>query len=448
MTGAAFMTTTWSRCCNLIRRAHTGDAMVPRLLRSASHVLVGNVTAALLNLFAYSLFARQLSLSEFGQLAITLTYCSFFSELLNFQSWPSLIRGSACGADRAQIHALFRLALQVDILCGLAATLLSWSLLPILAPTIGLSDGVIHAAQLYCFALLFNINNVSIATLRSAGRFHILSACRVAGAALRVLAAIATWLMSGHLEQALVALLVVDLTARIIVAALGIAYALAFDYLPRSAHFFLFVRWHASDFWRFSLATNGQSTVRFLSREVDLLIVSAFLGPAAAGLFKAMKHIGLLIGQAVEPLYQVVYPEFVRLVSDRRMTEFAQLFRYMTALASTAAVVVWIVTTSFAGSILSVYGGSKFVEAAPALKIYMLGACLSAASIAISPALMALGLAHHLLGRYALAAATYLVGLPILCANFGLEGAAVGYVAMLLLWCVLGGLALRAQLLR
>ena len=87
-----------------------------------------------------------------------------------------------------------------------------------------------------------------------------------------------------------------------------------------------------SSFKRFSFWGWGQAVVDLPLTQFDRLLVSMLMGLEVAGAYNLMKRISQAVGQVADPLYQLSFPEFSRLVKKNKIVEIKGIVKKVSSL--------------------------------------------------------------------------------------------------------------------
>ena len=92
---------------------------------------------------------------------------------------------------------------------------------------------------------------------------------------------------------------------------------------------------------RFVLSTNADGFVRVL-RDLDIFIVNALLGVAAAGLYRVARILARAMGQLTGPFYQSIYPELARFNANGQPQEMMKLMKQSALILGCLTLIAWV----------------------------------------------------------------------------------------------------------
>jgi O-antigen/teichoic acid export membrane protein len=179
--------------------------------------------------------------------------------------------------------------------------------------------------------------------------------------------------------------------------------------------------------WRFAIQVNMTASVQAAWGPIARLVVGGLLGPTGAGLIRAASVLSDAASKPSDLLAKAFYPEVVRM--DLSSKKPWKLMLRSTALASAAALIAVLILLLGGQAIVSFLFGSEFLGAYDALVILMLVPFLGVLSFPLPPMLYALDRPDGPLKARLLGATLYFVIIAPLCWNFGVDGAAIAFVA-------------------
>lgn len=294
-------------------------------LRSVGHLLTGNMAEALLGLAVVAIAARSLGPTEYGLLVLAFSYARALERLVSFQSWQPLVRYGAPlleARDREELKSLLKFGLLLDLAGALASFVIGIGLALAGGALFGWSDTLRTVLFICCLMLPFRLSGMPTAGLRIHGAFKSIAWIGTAGTAIRLAGSIAAMLMGGGIVAFAVAWAGSQVLASLLF--LGAAFSLL------KARGVTGI-WQASvsnisdrfqGIWRFAISTNISLTLRSSANQLDIFIVGALAGPAAAGLYHIAKRAGRMAEQISVQAQAVLFPDVTRLWARRDVPEF------------------------------------------------------------------------------------------------------------------------------
>lgn len=406
---------------------------------SVGHLLSGNVASAVLALMAVALTARAVGPTEYGILALVLTYARAVERLVTFQSWQPIIKYGAALDDPARRDDLRRL-LKFGFVLDAGGALLAWLTAIVLAviavPLFGWNDRALVFVVIYCTSLLFNINGTPTAILRLSGRYRAAAYGPVASQAVRL----AACAVGVAMDASLTVFVAIWMVTQIIGSLSFLAFAVL--ELRRQGVTGVFaaplsgISERFPSIWNFAWSSNLSLTFRSSAEEFDTLLVGALAGPTAAGLYHIAKRVGRLAQQVGVQVQAVLYPDVARmwaageLAAMRRAVWQIEVLLLGFGLAGVAF--LWLT----AAPLLRLTVGPEFVAAAPLVIIQMFAVTLTMTGSAARSALLAMGRQNEVLRTVMIATGAFHVTALVMIPAIGAMGANVAHIVLGLIWLV------------
>lgn len=417
-------------------RSWWNDGGLRRLGRNAGTLVLGNALQSSLGIVSLAITARALGPSEFGKLALAISYATIITQLIGFQSWHAIIRyGTAAltREDRERFVGLVKSGFTLDV--GAAAIAACLAVIGVLAgrDLIGLDEQSAGVALLFAIAILANITGTPTAILRIFDRYRLFVVQSFITSLIKiVLVALAWWLdarlwtlalawcLSQVIGNALLAWFALrELAARGMLGEHGLGVRATFREHPDLAKFFLM--------------TNLNSTTRTL-RDLDMAAVGWFLGAAAAGSFRVGRQLAGALNKVVDPFYNAVYPDLARLRAQGE-TEAAMRLVWRSAVSLGSIGVVVLVGFALIGeTVMVLVLGESFRTSFPLALWCVAGGAVWAFAQPLAPMLMVLGRQSALFTLNIVATALYLAALIVLGRLFGPTAVGAAFAGYLLLW--------------
>lgn len=428
--------------------AWRGDNALRRRIGHIGHLLAGNYLAALLSLLAVTITARSLGSLNYGMLALTITYTRAIERFISFQSWQPVIKYGAALSERDDHHALralYKFGLLLDISAGLAAWLVGVTLALLAGALFGWDERTIRLVLVYCTVLLFNINGLPTAALRLAGRFQLVAYGQVLSATVRILLCGLAAFMGGDLI-----LFASIWMATQILGALVFLFTGMRELRRRGVRGMLRaplrgITTRFPGLWGFAWSANLSLTLRASIYQLDVLLVGALAGPAAAGLYHMAKQMGKLAQQAGVQVQAVVYPDVSRLWAKQAIGEFRRAIFQTEAMLATFGLFIFLLVFFWAEPLLRWTAGPEFVAAAPLLTVQLGAVMLALSGSAVNSALLAMGRQKQILTVVIVATLAFHTTALLLIPRIGPMGANIAHVVFGTIWLLcLSGLLRRA----
>jgi len=397
-----------------------------RIGANAGWLLSARGFQAVLSIGYLAIATRTLGLVDYGRFALIVAVGQGISALVGFQTWQFIVRyGTQVlgSGDEAALERVIGLSAVLDFAGAAAGCLISLVAIVLLGPMLGLPHDLYGATYGFCFAMLIAVRSTPTGVLRLDQRFRtaafaesVLPSVRAAGAL-----AAAVWLptVAGFVWTWAAAEVLTSLV-HWRVALRDRRLTLSPTDLKRYAR-------DEPSLWRFVLQTNLSSTLTMTSKHLTLIIVGAFGGPAAAGMFRVAAQLAQALVKATQSFSRAAYSELVLAIgkgSDRG------LLIQLTLIAGLAATAMVAVAALLGEPLLHLIATESFANAYVPVVILVAAAGLDLLGFAFEPAMTARGQTGLAFRLRLLATGALVLLLLVLLPRFGVIGGA---------WATFGG---------
>jgi O-antigen/teichoic acid export membrane protein len=413
------------------------DSIFRQLFKNASILFSGNVITAIIGLVSMSLTGRALGPELVGALFLIQAYVLFVNALVNFQAWQGLIKYGAEALKNKRsddFKALMKFGFLLDIGSAVAGTVIAIGAVYWVSQWFGWSQEFVRMVYVYSFIILFYIHGTPTAILRLFNKFKFFAIQAVMAAALKLVGVVAVFLMDGGLWEFLLVWLIPDIVGYLLV--LGVAWRELFKqgYGNVFSASLKNITKKFKGIWRFMWVTNFTHSAKWAGQEIDVLMVGAFAGLEATGIYKVAKYFAKAMAQVVEPLDQSIYPDLARLWVEGKVDKFKSVIMRLGAISGAVGVAAWLGMVAFGKIFIDLTVGVDFQGAYLPLVIYMAPFILVMVGAAFRPALLSMGKADSILYIQLSSYAVYFIGLPFLLQQLNVTGAALAQVIFHLVW--------------
>jgi O-antigen/teichoic acid export membrane protein len=415
------------------RQAWSEDSSLRARVLNIGHLLTGNFFGSMLGMLAFVVTARALGPSDYGSLALTLSYVRAVQLLVAFQSWQPLIKYGAelQGAEkRDDYRCLMKFGLLVDVSAAALACTAAVTGALLFGPLLGIDARSLTNVLIYSMSLLFQITGTPTAVLRLAGRFRLAAYGPLVGTAVRL-----TLCIIGLVIGAGPLYFVVVWTVTQISGALAFLMLALIELRRQGVRNLLTaplggVTQRFRGLLSFTIGSNVELTLRSSTSEFDTLLVGALAGPTAAGLYHISKRLGRMVLQLGVQVQAVLYPDVARLWAQRQLREFGKTVLQTEVMLAAFGLLVVIVTALSIRPLLVRTAGVGFADAAPLAVVQMIAVAMTLSGSVVRSALLAMGrqptVLRIVIGATLAFQATAFIAIP----HFGAMGANIAQVVM------------------
>ncbi len=410
-----------------------------RVLKNFGVVLRGRGIAAVFTLAATALMANALSATEFGLVILLHTYVLAVRGFLNFRTYEAIVRFGVPlheNGDEAGLKRLFRTTTAIDLLSGIAATLVGVSAASLAGSFLHWDAGMISLASLYSLVMLTTASNTPNGILRLYDRFDALSVFYTVGPAIRITGVAIAWTL--------------DASMYVYIAIWAAAFVFENSWLFIRGH--LELRKHlkgslwggggwgqvhktSREFRHFLTVLYWQTNIDLLPKHLSVLLAGSLLGPAGAGMFRLARDFSSILSKPAMMLREVLFPDLTRMLHTGA-DGFHELGIGAVKVAAVTGLLLVLISIPAAEPILGLIG-SEYTPAATLLTLMLLAATFELASSPLRAAAYAMGKVAPVLRIHLLGVSIYLGLFFVLVPVMGLSGpgvaAGVGTLVILLL---------------
>ncbi|WP_340587910.1 lipopolysaccharide biosynthesis protein [Erythrobacter alti] len=399
------------------------------LRRNFGKVLTGTFLVSGLNLVALTLNTNALGLLMFGQLMVIQSVTELFSGIYSFNTWQSL---SKFGSDDLEAGNLSRLrkryhfALLLDLGAAILAALSGILVFLFFIETFGLDQSLVSLGIFYAISAGFQVRSASQGIFRLTERFEIPIMFNVAEAFVLAVNAAVLWWIDAPFAWYIYTIAIVHIITAVSVSICGLVLV---NRLESAAG-----RSDAPDFSRreflgFAVAVSANGTIGIMLRRGEVLIVSALLGPAAAGLFGVAFRGAFLLARFANAGKISIYPVLAKLVSAGNVAEARLTVWKASRPVAGIAVLIFLAMIPLGRPILEFVFGAEFGAAHPNLLWLMAGTLTNACLFGAIPLIeLTIGASRTLIFA-CIAFVAFLLAAFVGMSNFGLIAAGVGSTA-------------------
>ena len=292
------------------------DNLVKKLMKTAGIVLLGSTGASILNFATFTIVVKMLGVKLLALFVLTQTYMLIFSAIFNIQTWESVVKFGCADSKERRLEDVVKVNFIMDVISALIGFCIAVLLVK---PLIGFFDWdpmIINPILICSLTILFNLRTFTIGIPRLFDKFSEVARIRVYMCALKLI----LMLVALFTDQSLTTCVVIYMVSDVLNSALLILYSL---YLLRS---YGHGQWLKSKIkrdpeqFRFVWWTNLRSIMRVPVQYMDMIVISMVMPLETVGIYKVYKEISKLLGKGADPINQVIYPEYSKLIGANDTT--------------------------------------------------------------------------------------------------------------------------------
>jgi O-antigen/teichoic acid export membrane protein len=427
------------------------DKIFRKLFKNASILFSGNVITALLGLISMALTGRALGPEKVGALFLIQTYVLIINALVNFEAWQGLIKYGTEALEKKRtddFKALMKFGFLLDFGSAVAGTAISIGAIYWVSQWFLWEEEIVRMVYVYSFFILFYIHGTPTAILRLFNKFKFFAIQSILAAVLKLVGVITVFLMEGGLWSFLLVWLVSDVVGYLLVL------LVAWQELFKQGYGNVFtaslrnISRKFKGIWKFMWVTNFTKSAQMVGKDIDVLMVGAFAGLEATGIYKIAKYFAKAMAQVVEPLDHSIYPDLAQLWVEGAVDKFRSVVLRVGAITGAVGISAWLGMVVVGNTFIDLTVGIEFRGAYLPLIIYMAPFVLFMLGVAFRSALLSMGYAGKILQINLVAYLLYFIGLPFLLQYMSILGAALAQVIFHSAWFILMWLSIKRAIKR
>lgn len=406
------------------------NPLTQRVLRNTSYLFGANTISAGLSMVQSVLAARLLGVAGFGLLGAITQFVTVANRLTSFRMSELVVNYVGeyhTQGDRRAAAATFKAAGLTEMVSSLLAFGIVAGLAPLAARILLKDPAAAHLILLYAVILLANLMAESATGLLSVfNRFRWIAVVNVAQSAVTLALIAAAFFVQGSLSSVVAAYMIGKSLSAMTLTGMALWLARA-EWGPgwwRTSLACLAGR--RSEMVRFGVSTNVNGTVNLVTRDSEILWLSAFSSPLQVGYYKlALAILGFLL-IPVDPLINTTYREVARETAARAWANVRYLLRSGTFLAAAFTVPASLALVVFGRPIIAALWGAEFLPTAYHVLLVLLVGGLAVNLLYWSrKTLLSLGYPEFPTLVSLIAAGVKILGIILLVPRWGAVGMAV-----------------------
>jgi O-antigen/teichoic acid export membrane protein len=414
------------------------------LAGNLSWLLASNGLMAALSLVYIGILTRTLGLADFGRFALITSAAQMLTILASFEAWKLIVQYGLeheARGDEVAVARLLKATMLAELASaaiGIGALLLLFTLWP--AP-FGLSEALQPYALGYAVVMLLAMRSTPTGILRLKDRYGLAAmadSVQPIGRLIGALIALAFWpTIEGFLLAYAIAEIVTALTCWLLALRsidLGLLRRVRFDWRATLAQ--------NVGLMRFMWSTNVQASLGLASRQLPLLFVGGYDGPATAGAFRLALQLANALSKISTLVMRAAFPEIVRSIANVPREQFRGLVLRILSAGLAGAVVVFLIVVLGGEGLLTLVGGRAFGSGYVFLLWLASAGCVEIAAAAFEPILFSLRRAGTIIAARTAAVLLQLVVMFLLLPAYGAWGASVSVLLGAMLSALFLGIGL------
>jgi O-antigen/teichoic acid export membrane protein len=414
------------------------DASIQRLLKNTSFLFSAQVITTLISVVQFPIVSRWLGPENYGLWGLASSWIAVMSQLFGFRVWEAVVKflnQFMAENDDARALAVIKLCVLIDASVNTLIFLLLILTSDLAAPLIYKSfpAGVeLIRLEALSSAMVMTMS-IWMAVLRVFDKFKRISFYNVIWAIVQFV----LWMLVVTFNGGISGLIITAAFVR-----LGQTASLAI-LAQRELNNRFHRHWFTADLnalfgYRRPIASlifsMSIDTLRKIAvGNADILILGWFGTPVQVGIYRLAKQLSSYLSTAINPIYDAIYPEIVRIYSNdgrRALKTFVKRVTQPVALGWVLAVVAGLVVSPW---LIPLFFGPDYIPVVPVFSVILFSTVWVLGLWAPST-LIATGRARHLTVINTIMSLLMILMLLLLVPPLGAMGAAISYTGFYTVW--------------
>lgn len=418
---------------------------------SNSKWLVGDRTlSGIFGALQAIIVVRILGVEQYGLLVLVVAYIDLLNRLVDFRMWETATKYIGTfweTGDLEQTRSMIKLSYLIDGLSGILAFIIA-----ILTASF-ISEYFIHTPEAYRYIFIYSLSllistssTTSVSILRIFNKFRVIAILRTSQNFFRMITVTALLVLGLGINGVLYGLVLTSIVGFIIRISMAIKILKEHQLGSWWKSNIGLIKDHRKSIAWYIFNTNIASTIKMgEDKSLGILILGFLAGKDAVAYYKIATSASKILNYIVGPLYESIYPEFIKIKSQNVLKSIKPLIMKMSVSFIKIAIPLAILIIVFADIIIEAVYGKSYLPSANALKIIAIAAVIDGLTFWTVPVLLAMEKPGLRTIIHFIAVIFYLALLWILAPTYSFMGAAYAYLGYVILKSTLSILVLKSS---
>lgn len=404
-----------------------------KLFMNASWLFGGKTASGIFSAIQTVVIARILGVSDYGLLSLVLAYVAVLNMFFDLKVWETATKYIGTyweTGEHDKARSMIKLSYILDIGSGVVAFIIA-----ILSAKL-ISTYIIHSPQAYVFIWIYSIslfvdtaNSTSDAILRVFDRFKNIAFINSFQKFFRLIVVVALLYSGLGIKGVLYGFILASF----------VGFCVRMWLVMKTLKHNDLQGWLSADIslirdqWKgiawFLGNTSFIATLKTGNeRYLGILILGYFAGKDAVAFYKIASSVASVVNRIVDPIYEAIYPELVKLASSNAIEDFKNMIKSTTKSLVLIIIPIGVIIIIFAEPIISLVFGKDYVPATSALRILAAAVLIIRCTFWINPALLSMGRPGLRTIMGVISTFIYLVLMFLLVPGYSYMGAAFAFL--------------------
>ncbi len=382
------------------------DPESKKLFRNSSWVFFSNFFSTGLAFLRSILIARGLGLGVYGTYAVVVAFVGLIQEFLNLNAGTALIRYGAiyhAESRKDKLLALSKFSVILSLIMALISVVVIALLIRISYSTFIDEPGLEWFIIIYAAAAsLTYLNSVSRGLLRLYYKFRLSSIIQMIMDVIETGAiAIAILFYPRNLNVFFTAVIITRFLNGFICNLIAY-WELRTELAPGKPAPLSLIKDDLREFKSYVIGNSLGNSLKTLISQGDIVLLRVLTSAEQVGLYSVAKKLAYAVLTLSDPLVQSVFPQFSRLLAEKKFSETRRMLRRISSLILLPAILFMLLSIFLSHSIIQLVYGAEYVQASGSFRFFIIGATLATITFWMLPLVQSLGLIKERLIIYVL----------------------------------------------
>ncbi|MDB4270225.1 oligosaccharide flippase family protein [Flavobacteriaceae bacterium] len=417
------------------------NSSIYKVIKNAGILLSGDIPANIFKLLSLAIFSHTLGAEILGYYVLFLSTIEVIDRVFNFQTWQAFIKFAStfqAKKEHNNILMLLKYTFIIDFITLLLATLVTLLISRFVVEFFNIPIDFLHLLYLLSITILLKIADISTGIFRFFNRFGIQSKIAIYTSIFRLFLFGLAALIAPSFGSFIYAIIFTSLISLIL------KYAYSKSVLLESGikiSEILKVKIDTRKLKKlkvlsFVIYNNFDVALRLISTQLDVFLLGKLYSSEIVGIYKITKEISKVTLKLNSPIYQSIYPEFAKLLANKKFDLVKKMTLKISLYAGTVGLIFYLIFYLIGEGLIVLAFGEEMAEAYSTSLIYIIAVIINMISLPFPSLMHSMGLAKQAFYNQFIASIIYIAILLVLAAKFSIYGAAVSMIFFNITWLV------------
>ncbi|HVY54347.1 MAG TPA: oligosaccharide flippase family protein [Thermodesulfobacteriota bacterium] len=423
----------------------SGNRSHRKVLWNSSWLVGDRALSSIFGALQTIIVARTLGVEEYGLLVLVTSYIDILDQLFDFRNWESAIKYIGTfweSGDPEKARSMIKLSYLIDFSSGALGL--------VVAVLTGKAIGsyIIHSQEAFDYIRIYALSlfigsssSTSLAILRVFDKFRSIALLRSAQYLFRLILVtlflLAGFKIYGVLYGMVIAGFLGSVTRAVVVVKVLKEKGLGDWWKSKLGS----IREQIKGIAWFTVNTNLAATIKIgQDKFLGTMVLGYFAGKDAVAFYKIASSASTIMNYVAVPLYEAIYPEFVKIVKTGKAEQASYLkplIKYTTKTYLKIGLPLALIIILFSDIIITLAFGKSYLPSASALRVIASAALIDGLAFWVNPALLATERPGTRTALGLISTIVYLAFVAVLVPPYSFIGAAYAYLGYVIIRTIL-----------